>query len=182
LYTIELKIKDDAPLGKSEINFAGVFCDWELNDYEVNCESGTINVKCNHQVDEWEVVKEATDTEEGSRQGICVKCGETVTEVIAAKGTSGDDNKADDSNSSDKTDDSNSGNKTSDKTDNSNSGNKTSDKTDDSKSDVSNSTSKSTDTTKTAVKTGDTAVGVVFVIMMVATGTTVVVLKKKQHG
>lgn len=38
-----------------------------------------------HQIDEWKTTKEATCTSEGSREGVCVRCGETQTESIAKK-------------------------------------------------------------------------------------------------
>ena len=86
LYTIELKIKDDAAFGESEIAFTGKFYDWEFNEYEVSCNKATIKVVCAHG-DVKEVEDKApTCTEKGSNNKVCNICGETVgtVEVPAA--------------------------------------------------------------------------------------------------
>lgn len=43
-----------------------------------------------HQVDEWEVVKEPTCSEAGARRGVCVKCGFEVTELPKLEHEPGD--------------------------------------------------------------------------------------------
>ncbi|MCC8073975.1 MAG: leucine-rich repeat domain-containing protein [Clostridiales bacterium] len=52
------------------------------------CGSVTRSVasKGNHQVDEYTVTAEPTCTTDGSQEGVCTVCGETVTETIAATG------------------------------------------------------------------------------------------------
>lgn len=42
--------------------------------------------KGNHQVDSYTVIAAATCTEDGSEEGVCTLCGETVTQVISATG------------------------------------------------------------------------------------------------
>jgi hypothetical protein len=81
LYVIELKIKDDAKIGESEIKFTGTFCDWEFNDYSVNCNTAKIKVICEHK-DVKEVEDKApTCTEKGSNKKVCNICGETIETV-----------------------------------------------------------------------------------------------------
>ena len=47
-------------------------------------------VMSHHTVNSWTVTKEPTCTEEGSRRGKCVECGETITEAVAPTGHSYD--------------------------------------------------------------------------------------------
>ncbi len=87
LYTIYLKIKDDAPIGRSEISFYGKFYDWEFNEYEVECNLAEVKVTCLHNFVAEVFGSEPTCTEPGSKYGVCNICGEILsTTLIPASG------------------------------------------------------------------------------------------------
>lgn len=87
LYTIYLRIKDDAPIGRSEISFYGKFYDWEFNEYEVECNVAEVKVVCSHSSAAEVSRREPTCTEPGSIDEICNICGEILsTTLIPARG------------------------------------------------------------------------------------------------
>lgn len=89
LYTFELKIKDSADFGESEISFSGDFLDYEFNTFPVVCEKAVIKVVCGHEDVKEEVEKAPTCTEEGINKKVCNICGQTVgTVTVSAKGHS----------------------------------------------------------------------------------------------
>lgn len=89
LYTMELKIKDDAVFGKSEISFYGVFYDWEFNDFPVICDKADITIVCGHEDIREEVEKAPTCTETGINKKVCNICEEIIGTVnVSAEGHS----------------------------------------------------------------------------------------------
>ena len=84
IFCITLRIKNDAPLGDSSVNF-GVKVG---SDGETVYANSTITVGCNHSWGSWKTISEATCTEIGQQERICSICGTRQQSYIDAKGHS----------------------------------------------------------------------------------------------
>lgn len=115
-----------------------------------------------HTYGDWVVTQDATSTEDGAREKTCTVCGHTVTETIAATGTS-DSGTTDDSSSSSTSDSSSSSSTTSDST---------------------SSTDSDSTTTSSTVKTGDETSLILWIVLLLAAcgglAVTVTCLRRKQ--
>ena len=87
LFTVQMKVKDDAPLGKTTIT-PTVSARNSVGALVVTVNTLELTVVCNHNWGEGVVTTAATCTTDGLRTYTCIFCDATKTETIAALGHS----------------------------------------------------------------------------------------------
>ena len=86
-FTVTVKVADDAKPGTYPVNADVLFIsDRNLEDLNFSVSNGSVTVLCDHAWDNGKVTKEATCTENGTKEYTCSKCEETKTETLYALG------------------------------------------------------------------------------------------------
>ena len=82
IFCINLRVRDDAALGSSTVNFSVKVG----SEGDTVYASADINVSCNHSWGPWQTVTEATCTAIGQQERVCSICGARQQSYIEAKG------------------------------------------------------------------------------------------------
>ncbi len=77
---------EDTVIAKTGHDYGSLYKN-DADNHWKECACGSIAEKETHNFNEWVVVKEATESENGLRERTCAVCGYTMTEEIPATGT-----------------------------------------------------------------------------------------------